>query len=77
LGAAQQVIQGEGGETFAQPSVVPGSAEQAPAFSGSQQGLLMNKLAVNERGTIAIVNSTFQPNQGSRVRLIRGRIDER
>jgi hypothetical protein len=67
----------DGGRAFSSPLVIPGTAEQGLGFNGSLQGLLMNKLAVNERGAIAIVNSTFQPNQGSRVRLIRGRMEER
>jgi hypothetical protein len=41
--------------------------------SGSLQGLLMRKLAVDRAGAIAIVNSTFWPNQRSEVWLLRGR----
>jgi hypothetical protein len=36
------------------------------------QGLLMDKLAVNESGAVAVVNSTFQRNEASHVWLIRG-----
>jgi len=62
----------DGGQTFASPSVVPGSADPALGFNGSQQGLLMEKLAVNETGAIAVVNSTFKRNQTSHIWLFRG-----
>jgi hypothetical protein len=39
--------------------------------------LLMRKLAVNEAGAIAVVNSTFRANETSRIRLFRGRATER
>jgi hypothetical protein len=67
----------DGGETFASPSIVPGTADPAFGFNGSQQGLLMRKLAVNEAGAIAVVNSTFRANETSRIRLFRGRATER
>ncbi len=62
----------DGGRTFSAPTVVPGTADRELGINGSLQGLLMRKLAVNHAGAIAIVNSTFQPNEASRVRLIRG-----
>ena len=62
----------DGGRTFASPSVVPGSADPALGFSGGQQGLLMEKLAVNEAGSIAVVNSTFKRNERSHIWLFRG-----
>ncbi len=62
----------DGGLTFAPPSVVPGSADPERGFNGSQQGLLMRKLAVNGAGAIAIVNSTFKRNETSGVWLFRG-----
>ncbi len=40
--------------------------------NGGAQGLLMRKLAVNGSGAVAIVNSTFKPNEHTRVWLIRG-----
>ena len=52
--------------------MVPGSADPALGVNGSQQGLLMRKLAVNAAGAIAIVNSTFRMNDRSRVWLLRG-----
>lgn len=57
--------------------MVSGTADPELGFSGSLQGLLMRKLAVNRAGAIAVVNSTFQPNDVSRVRLILGRVAER
>ena len=62
----------DGGRTFASPSVVPGSADSELGFNGSQQGLLMRKLAVNGAGAIAVVNGTFKRNETSRVWLLRG-----
>ena len=62
----------DGGETFAPPSVVPGTGEPALGYNGSRQGLLMRKLAVNRSGAIAIVNSTFRRNASSHVWLFRG-----
>lgn len=62
----------DGGRTFAPPSVVPGSVDAGRGVNGSQQGLLMRKLAVNAGGTMAIVNSTFWMNERSNVWLLRG-----
>lgn len=62
----------DGGRTFAPASLVPGSADPALGVNGSQQGLLMRKLAVSAAGAIAIVNSTFRANESSRVWLLRG-----
>jgi hypothetical protein len=67
----------DGGRTFAPPVIVPGTLDPQLGFHGSQQGLYMNKLAVNGKGEVAVVNSTFKPNQSSHIWLIRGRITER
>jgi hypothetical protein len=68
---------GDNGHTFASPGVIPGTVvEPHRGVNGSLQGLLMRKLSVNASGDIAVVNSTFKPGEGSRVRLYRGRIDE-
>ncbi len=64
-------LSSDGGRTFAPSSVVPGSADPALGVNGSQQGLLMRKLAVNGAGAIAIVNSTFRMNERSHVWLLR------
>lgn len=61
------------GETFAQEVKVPGTYDPHLGFNGSLQGLFMNKLAVNSHGMLAVVNSTFQEGEASRIRLIRGR----
>jgi hypothetical protein len=58
--------------TFESPSVVPGTADPTLGFNGSLQGLLMDKLAVNEWGAVAVVNSTFKRDEASHVWLIRG-----
>ncbi|MBA3395212.1 MAG: exo-alpha-sialidase [Deltaproteobacteria bacterium] len=60
----------DGGTRFAwQP--VPHSRDRG--WNGSQQGQLMNKLAVRD-GRIAIVNSSLRPDESSRVWLIRGHL---
>lgn len=64
-----------GGNTFTTPSVVPGSIDQSGGINGSHQGHLMKKLAVNDDGLIAIVNSSLSQNRNSRVWLMRGKID--
>jgi hypothetical protein len=62
----------DGGDTFGAPSVVPGTADPDHGFNGSQQGLLMEKLAVNAAGHLAVVNSTFDRGEASHVWLYRG-----
>ncbi len=62
----------DGGQSFTKSIVVPGTGDRRHGFNGSQQGLLMRKLAVNRAGMFAIVNSTFRPGEASRVWLIRG-----
>lgn len=66
----------DGGRTFAPPSVVPGTDDRALGSNGGLQGLLMQKIAVNDAGDIAVVNSRFDPDVASRVRLVRGRAGE-
>lgn len=63
---------GDGGRSFAPPSVIPGSIDPGQGVNGSQQGLLMRKLAVNAAGAIAVVNSTFRLNERSSVWLLLG-----
>jgi hypothetical protein len=62
----------DGGQSFASAKIVPGSLDPVSGFNGSQQGLLMQKLASNPKGALAIVNSTFKANQFSRIWLLRG-----
>lgn len=65
-------VSSDGGESFGSPAVVPGTDNPDLGVNGSLQGLLMRKLAVNNTGEIAVVNSTFRPNESSYVWLIRG-----
>ena len=65
----------DGGGTFVPAITVAGTDDDAAGFSGSQQGLLMRKLAVNDAGVIALVNSTFRQGRTSHVWLVRGRTE--
>ncbi|MEM7225712.1 MAG: sialidase family protein [Pseudomonadota bacterium] len=71
------ITSSDGGQTFGSPSIIPGSADPALGVNGSQQGLLMRKLAVSEAGAIAVVNSTFKKDQASHIWLIRGQATAR
>jgi hypothetical protein len=62
----------DGGNSFTQPALVPGSIDPAGGTNGSHQGLLMKKLAVGDAGVVAIVNSSLKQGERSRVWLIRG-----
>lgn len=62
----------DSGRTFAQPIKIPGTGDPGLGVNGSRQGMLMQKLAVNRRGAIAVVNSTFRKGDASRIWLIRG-----
>ena len=64
----------DGGASFGEPVLVPGTADPAFSVNGSLQGLLMRKLAVNRTGDIAVVNSAFEPGEASRVRLLLGKL---
>lgn len=61
----------DGGRTFKTPSVVQ-RTDSTAGFNGSQQGFLMEKLAVNPAGELAVVNSTFQRGKASHIWLYRG-----
>ena len=52
--------------------MLAGTADPTLGFNGSLQGLLMDKLAVSDSGTVAVVNSTFKRNETSHVWLFRG-----
>ena len=60
------------GVNIACRSTVPDTADPTLGFNGSLQGLLMDKLAVNESGAVVVVNSTFKRDEASHVWLIRG-----
>jgi hypothetical protein len=66
----------DGGISFTPPAPVPGSIDPTGGWNGSNQGFLMRKLAVNDGGTVAIVNSSLQPNERSRVWLMRASRNE-
>jgi len=68
---------GDGGRTFAVPAVIPGSVDPESGVNGSQQGLLMRKLAVNKAGMIAVANSTFWWGKRSDVWLLLGQSGQR
>lgn len=65
----------DNGRSFAPPQLVPGSQDAGGATNGSHQGLLGKKLAVNNEGELAIVNSSMKPGERSRVWLMRGRVN--
>lgn len=67
---------GDGGEKFRTPAIVPGSIDPAGGWNGSNQGLLMRKLAANGLGGLAVVNSSLKQGEKSRVWLIRGQLRE-
>ncbi len=64
----------DGGERFSRPAMVPASADPQGAGNGSFQGLLMNKLALDAQGNIAVVNSALKDGHRSRVWLMRGTV---
>jgi hypothetical protein len=66
-------ISRDGGNSFAAAETVPGSSDPKGGGNGSQQGRLMQKLAVNG-SAIALVNSSFREGRGSRVWMLRGEI---
>ena len=67
-------ISDDGGRNFTAPEVVPESSDPAGGTNGSHQGLLMEKLAMNGAGAVAIVNSSLKQDDKSRVWLTRGRL---
>ena len=66
-------VSNDGGASFTTPVLVPESADAG--WNGSLQGLLMRKIAVNRRGALAVVNSSFKENERSRVWLMRGQLE--
>lgn len=61
-----------GGETFTEPALVPGSDGPEGAINANLQGQLTRKLSVNDAGEVAVVNSHIRLADQSWVRLIRG-----
>lgn len=66
----------DGGATFTRPTVLPGT-DTTNGINGSQQGFLMEKLAVHREGSLAVVNSTFRRNEGSHIWLYTGQFRDR
>lgn len=64
----------DGGRSFSEPLMVPESSDPEGGANGSHQGLLMEKLAMNSAGAVAIVNSSLKQDAASRVWLIRGKL---
>jgi hypothetical protein len=63
----------DGGNGFAKPVSLTGVAGPELGFNSSQQGQLGSKLAANDAGLVAVVNSTFAPEKESHVWLVLGR----
>ena len=61
----------DGGESFETPTTVPGTGAREAGVNGSLQGSLMEKLAANAAGDVALVNSTFIPDRSSHIWLWR------
>jgi hypothetical protein len=70
--ALGMAVSWNGGNGFSEAGVVPQSSDPAGGYNGSSQGLLVNKLSVNARGDIAVVNSSLREGSHSRVWLMRG-----
>lgn len=64
-------LSADGGDRFGVPVLVPGSDDAGGGANGSSQGLLMNKLAVNRAGAVALANSALRTGAHSRVWLMR------
>ncbi len=62
------------GAGFRRSTVIPHSGDGAR--HGSQQGILGRKLAVGPDGMIALVGTSLAPGRGSRVWVMRGRVQE-
>jgi hypothetical protein len=56
---------------------VPDSIDPAGGSNGSSQGLLMRKLAVNEAGQVAVVNSSLKYGEKSRLWMLRGELTKK
>ena len=63
----------DNGASFSAPELVPGTADPELGQSGSRQGMLMDRLATNAAGDVALVNSTFSEGTSSAIWLHRSR----
>lgn len=64
----------DGGRRFTPPALVPHAIDPGGGWNGSSQGLLGQKLAINEAGDIAVALSALKTGSHSRVWLVRGRL---
>jgi len=64
-------VSNDRGDSFIAPQPVAGSSDPEGGWNGSNQGMLMRKLAVNASGAVAIVNSSLKPGEASRVWMLR------
>jgi hypothetical protein len=71
----EYTVSRDNGRSFSLPQLVPGSQDAQGGANGSHQGLLGKKLAVNDEGRIAVVNSSMERGERSRVWLMRGRMN--
>jgi hypothetical protein len=62
------------GRSFGRPAVVPHSTDPSGGINGSSQGLLTQKLGMNDAGAFVVVNSSLRHGSGSRVWLMRGQV---
>lgn len=65
-------ISRDGGNSFTEQAVIPGSANPDYGFNGSLQGMLGRKMHINDSGELALVNSTYHENEASYIWLYRG-----
>lgn len=70
------VMSQDGGRSFSAPAAVPHSADAKGGTNGSHQGRLMEKLALDRDGRIAIANTSLLQGRQSRAWLIRGRLEK-
>lgn len=68
------VVSSDGGRSFSAPMPVPHSADPRGGTNGSHQGRLMEKLALDRDGRIAIANTSLLQGRQSRAWLIRGQL---
>lgn len=68
------VLSSDGGRSFSAPMPVPHSADPRGGSNGSHQGRLMEKLALDRDGRIAVANTSLLQGRQSRAWLIRGQL---
>ncbi|MEC4721620.1 sialidase family protein [Noviherbaspirillum sp. CPCC 100848] len=68
------VLSSDGGRSFSAPMPVPHSADPKGGTNGSHQGRLMEKLALDRDGRIAVANTSLLQGRQSRAWLIRGQL---